>query len=152
MTSTPSERLSFLLSYLPSVRTTLIIDANLNALGTIPFVFFPHRSLAFIAPGSAINPLSLTLIRWFGVGAAALSVPMFIAAGDKRNTRERRLAIWTVASVEAGMLMMLGWQWGTGGTGLKEGTEGGFMACLVPFFLWRVWVLGSSRVKEGRED
>ncbi|KAL8722760.1 MAG: hypothetical protein Q9225_000821 [Loekoesia sp. 1 TL-2023] len=137
---------------LPSVRTILMVDAAANLLGTIPFICFPYRALCFLALEDAITPLSLTMTQWFGMTAAALSVPMYLAATNKERDRERIVVFWTLLAVELGTIGLLAWQWVKGGTGLKKGTEEGFMACFTPMMLWRVWVLTRQNAKEAKDD
>ena len=139
------------ISSLNTIQLALALEATANLFGATCMLLFPGPIITYLTspPSPAFSttpdPASSHLVQWLAALVYGLTPPLLLALPNHKDARAKRwIAYSTLGAGEASLIAVMLWQafLGTdGGAGFTRRALLGCVGGLMPFMLWRVWVL-----------
>lgn len=140
------------ISSLTTIQLVLALEASANLFGATCMLLFPGPILTYLTnpPSSSLSsttpdPASAHLVQWLAALVYGLTPPLLLAVPDQKDIRGKRwIAYVTLGAGEASLMAVMLWQAFMGkadGGGFTKKALLGCVGGLMPFMLWRVWVL-----------
>ena len=146
-----------IIPYLSDIQLALALEAGANVLSATCMLLYPHYILnvltinpfstaSFLNPTSA-QPAANDLLQWIAALTYGLTPALLFAFPEHRGARDKRWTAYvTLGAIDMVLIPVMLWQamtWESDDGGLTRQALLGFAGGLMPFLIWRVWVLGS---------
>lgn len=132
-------------------RIAMALEAVFNTALSSQFLFYPAASIRGLLSqqtalaSTSAPPAAVSFIQWSGALTMGFTGPMLLGCTNTRSGIEARKSVYIAFSILEGLTMPLYlWQanvLGEEGSGLVPSKLNGLTAVILPFFLWRCWVL-----------
>ena len=141
--------------YLSEIQIALALEAGANVLSATSMLLFPGYILSALTTtpssiGSLLNPPSappaaMYLFQWLAAITYGLTPPLLVALPGQRGAKDKRWTAYiTLCAIDSVLIPVMLWQ-----ALMLESDDGGLtrqalLGCaggLMPFLVWRVWVL-----------
>ncbi|CAF9905096.1 MAG: hypothetical protein HETSPECPRED_004871 [Heterodermia speciosa] len=142
--------------YLSDIQLALALEAGANVLSATCMLLLPHyvlnaltttpSSIESLLNPSSVSPTGIHLLQWLAAVTYGLTPPLLLALPAHRGARDKRWTAYiTLGAIDAVLIPTMLWQ-----ALMAESDDGGLTrrallgcACgLMPFWVWKVWVLG----------
>lgn len=142
------------------IQLALALEAGANIFGATLMLLYPCPILASLSSPpfcSASNPnptavsaTSIQLLRWLAALVYGLTPQLLLALPNQKGARDKRWTVYvTLGAGEGALMVVMLWQAvmrkegeGEGEGGLTRRALLGCLGGLMPFMVWRIWVLG----------
>jgi len=145
------------MSSLSTIQLALALESGANIFGATIMLLFPRPILTSLtsAPSRtashpnppSVSPTTIQLLQWLAVLVYGLTPQLLLALPNQRGARDKRWTAYvTLGAGEGALIAVMLWQALRGEQaegGLTRRALGGCVAGLMPFMVWRVWVLGA---------
>ena len=142
--------------YLTTIQLALALEAVANVLSATGLLLYPLEILNLLtatpsSTASLLNPSSAPpaatyFLQWLAALTYGLTPPLLFALPEHRGARDKRWTAYiTLGSIDMVLIPLMVWQalmWGSDDGGLTRRALLGCAGGLLPFMVWRVWVLG----------
>ena len=148
---------------LSTIQLALALEAGANVFGATCMLLFPRPLLASLT-ASPISlsttypaPTSIHLLQWLAALIYGLTPQLLLALPEQTGAREKRWTAYvTLGAGEGALIALILWQALMGRQHEGGITEKALLGCagaLIPFMLWRGWVLGARpELLGGRQE
>ena len=141
---------------LTTIQLALALEAGANVLSATCMLLYPHYILNLLTAtpsdiASLLNttstpPSAICFLQWLAVLTYGLTPQLLFAFPEHGGARDKRLTAYiTLGSIDAVLIPVILWQalmWESEDGGLTRGALLGCAGGLMPFLVWRIWVLG----------
>ena len=146
---------SNIMSSLSTIQLALALEASANIFGATLMLLFPHPILTSLTSSSTPSltasspnpsPASIQLLQYLAAIVYGLTPQLLLALPNQKGARDKRwTAYMTLGAGEGALIAVMLWQALRGEEvegGLTRRALGGCVGALMPFMVWRGWVLG----------
>lgn len=144
------------MSLLTTIQLALALEAAANVLSATCMLLYPRDILSLLtatpsSTASLLNPTSappaaIYFLQWLAVLTYGLTPQLLFALPEHRGARDKRWTAYiTLGSIDVVLIPVMVWQalmWGSDDGELTRRALLGCAGGLMPFMVWRVWVLG----------
>ena len=140
--------------YLSDIQLALALEAGANVLTATCMLLYPHyvlnaltitpASIASLLDPTTTSPAAIHLLQWLAALTYGLTPPLLFAFPDHRGARDKRWTTYiTLGAIDSVLIPLILWQalMGEFDGGLSRQALLGCAGGLLPFQVWRVWVL-----------